>query len=216
MTQPHHIDYVLTYFPFKTPTLVRGEPTYNDLKRIKTELRANASSVESNLGGGNHGHLFLVLSDSEYLQIPGITAPVQLPTYPDPLTIPITTGAVQAIHLKERHQERVRVYREVQNVQRYLLNHLQRSIEPKYLDTFVYEATALLASDILVILTHLFLRYSTVRGIDVKTLEAKVLQISFTPLEPLVLIWNPIEKLKRLAEQAKLPYSEQQLIEFAL
>ena len=67
MAQMHHIDYVLTYFPVKTPTLVRGEPTYNDFKRIKTELRANASSVGSNLGGGNHGHLFLVLTDAEYI-----------------------------------------------------------------------------------------------------------------------------------------------------
>ena len=50
MTQ--HVDYVTTYFPHKIPTLVRGEPSYIDLKRIKTELRANASSVESDLGGG--------------------------------------------------------------------------------------------------------------------------------------------------------------------
>ena len=71
MTQ--HIDYVTTYFPHKTLTLVRGEPTFNDFKRIKTELRANASSMESDLGGGDHGYLFMVLNDAEYLLIPGIT-----------------------------------------------------------------------------------------------------------------------------------------------
>ena len=186
----HHIDYVLTYFPYKTPTLVRGEPTYNDLKRIKTELRSNASSVESNLGGGNHGHLFSALTNAEYLQIPGISAAAEIPSWPDPLAIPITTGAIQAIHLKERHQERIRVYREYQNVERALLNHLQRSLEPKYLDIYVNEVTTLLAGDILVILAHLFLRYSTVRGIDVKTLESEVFQTSFTPSDPLVVIWN--------------------------
>ena len=52
MTLNQHIDYVSTYFPHKTPTMVRDEPTYKDLKRIKTELRANASSVDSDLGGG--------------------------------------------------------------------------------------------------------------------------------------------------------------------
>ena len=36
------------------------------------------------------------------------------------------------------------------------------------------------------------------------------------PSEPLVLIWNPIEKLKKLATQASLLYTEQQLIEFSL
>ena len=136
-------------------------------------MRANASSVESNLGGGNHGHLFLVLTDVEYLQIPGISAPAEIPTWPDPLSIPVTTGAVQAIHLKERHQERIRVYRECQNVERALLNYLQRSLEPKYLDAYVNKATALLAGDIPVILAHLFLRYGTVRGINVKTWSPK-------------------------------------------
>ena len=53
-----HVDYVTTYFPHKTPTLVRGEPTFIDLKRIKTELRANASSVESDLGGVITGTFF--------------------------------------------------------------------------------------------------------------------------------------------------------------
>ena len=87
MTMTQHIDYVSTYFHHKTPTVVRGEPTYIDLKRIKTELRANASSVESDLGGGDHGYLFLVLSDAEYLQIPGITAAAVPPTWPGNLTI---------------------------------------------------------------------------------------------------------------------------------
>ena len=52
MTQFQHVDYASTYFPHKTPTLIRGEPTYKDLKRVKMELQANASSVDSELGGG--------------------------------------------------------------------------------------------------------------------------------------------------------------------
>ena len=209
-----HIDYVTTYFPYKTPPLVRSEPTYKDLKRIKTELRANASSVESTLGGGDHGHLFLVLTSAEYLQVPSITDPTFAPTWPGTLWIPPNSGIVQAIHIKEQHHERIRIYRECQNVDKALLNHLQRSLEPKYLESFVDDTTPLLTSDIPV--KDLFLRYGTVHGIDVKNLETEVLKTAFAPSEPLVLIWNPIEKLKKLAIQAKLPYSEAQLIEFAL
>ena len=211
-----HIDYVHTYFPYKTPTLVRGEPTYNDLKRIKTELRANASSVESNAGGGDHGHLYLVLTNAEYVQIPGITKASVAPTWSGTLNLLVTTGAVQAIYLKEKHHDSICVYCEHQNVEKALLHHLQRSLEPKYLDSFVNNATALLTRDIPVILAHLFQRYGTVRGIDVKNMESTVLQTPFAPSEPLVLIWNPIEKLKKLAIQAHLPYSDAQLIEFAL
>ena len=39
-------------------------------KRLKLELQANASSVETNLGGGNHSYLGLVLTDTKYTTIP--------------------------------------------------------------------------------------------------------------------------------------------------
>jgi hypothetical protein len=108
------------------------------------------------------------------------------------------------------------VYREWQNVEKALLRHLQRSLESKYLQAFEDDATALLAGDIPVILEHLFGRYGVVRSEDVKMKEAEILKTHFTPSEPLVLIWNPIEKLKKLATQANIPYTEEQLLEFAL
>ena len=63
------VDYASTYFPYPTPTPIQGEPTYKALKRLKNELRANASSVDRDLGGGDHGYLGLVLSDEEYARV---------------------------------------------------------------------------------------------------------------------------------------------------
>ena len=164
----HHIDYVTTYFPHKTPTLVRGEPTYNDIKRIKTELRADASSVESDLGGGDHGYLFLTLSDTEYLLIPGITAIAVPPTWPGTFTVEPAFTQLQALQAHEQHKEQIRVYCDCKNVEKALLNHLQRTLEPKYLEAFVDDSTALLTGDIPVIFEHLFSRYGLVQGEDVK------------------------------------------------
>ena len=53
------VDYASSYFKYKTPTPIQGTPTNKTLKRLKQELRANASSVESDLGGGDHGYLGL-------------------------------------------------------------------------------------------------------------------------------------------------------------
>ena len=63
------IDYASSYFKYKTPTPIQGAPTNKTLKRLKTELRANASSVECDLGGGDHGYLALVLTGAEYASI---------------------------------------------------------------------------------------------------------------------------------------------------
>lgn len=81
------IDYVAAFFKFKTPTYIQGIPTHKSLKRLKTELRANASSVESDLGGGDHGYLGLVLSATEYANIRPPPPAFVPPAFPGPLTI---------------------------------------------------------------------------------------------------------------------------------
>ena len=72
------VDYTASYFKCKTPTPIRGQPTNKALKRLKLEFQANSSSVEYDLGGGNHGYLFLVLTDEEFDSMPN-TAPVEPP-----------------------------------------------------------------------------------------------------------------------------------------
>ena len=75
------IDYATTYFPYSSPTPIQGEPTYKAIKRLKNELRANASSVDSDLGGGDHGYLGLILTNEECIRVcPG--TPFVAPAYP--------------------------------------------------------------------------------------------------------------------------------------
>ena len=94
------INYASLYFKYKTPMPIHGEPTHKSLKRLKLELQANASSVETDLGGGNHRYLGLVLTDEEYALIPN-TQPFIAPNYPPPLIISANTTQIQALQLKE-------------------------------------------------------------------------------------------------------------------
>ena len=52
MTQSGPVDYAKTYFLHQTLTKIQGEPDYSTLKILKKELKANASRVTSDLGGG--------------------------------------------------------------------------------------------------------------------------------------------------------------------
>ncbi len=51
------IDYCETLFIHKKLTPIVGEPTYDTLELLLKELKANAQSVHSNLGGGAHDTL---------------------------------------------------------------------------------------------------------------------------------------------------------------
>ena len=81
-----NIDYVDTYFEFPLLTKIHGEPTYDSLKTLKNELKSNATSVTSDLGGGGHGHLGIVLTPAEYAVISPI--PYVRPVHPGPLVVP--------------------------------------------------------------------------------------------------------------------------------
>ena len=68
-----HVDYANTCFHYPILMKIEGEPTYATLITLKEELTANASSVDSNLGGGDHGYLGLVSNYGNYAKNVGTT-----------------------------------------------------------------------------------------------------------------------------------------------
>ena len=48
---------------------IHGKPDYSKLKVLKDLLKTNASRVSSDLGGGAHGHLGLILTPLEYATV---------------------------------------------------------------------------------------------------------------------------------------------------
>ena len=208
------VDYAASYFKYKTPTPIIGAPTNKTLKRLKQELRANASSVESDLGGGDHGHLGLVLDDPEYAAISA--TPFAAPPYPATLTIPTTVTQVEALNLREAHREAKRAYYECKNVEKALQRHIQDAIEDKYLETLVNDDTQLIQDDIPTVLDYLFDLYGKVPSEEVKQKEAEIRTMAYHPADPMILLYNPIEKLKKMAEAAAIPYTTDQLLDIGL
>ena len=155
------VDYAASYFKYKTPTPIRGEPTNKSLKRLLSELRANASSVETDLGGGDHGYLGLVLSNVDYASIAG-TMPFTAPVYPGPLAIPAATCHVPALQLCEDHAEEKRQYLKCKNVEKALLRYIQDALEEKYLEALVDKQTHLITLSVPDVMDYLFKNYGKV------------------------------------------------------
>ena len=155
------IDYVSSYFKHKTPTPIRGVPTHKALTRLEVELQANASSVETDLGGGDHGYLGLVKTDEEHASTPG-TQPFVATNYPNPLAIPANTSAIAALQLREEHVDAKRTWRECKDVEKALLRHVQDALEDKCTEAIVDEHTNLLNDDVPTVMKYLFYNYGKV------------------------------------------------------
>ena len=171
---PGAVDYA-TQFKYKTPTPIRGVPTHRALKRLKAELTANASSIECDLGGGDHGYLGLVLTDVEYAAIPG-TVPFIPPIFPAVLNIPATANAVQALQAQEDHIEEKRAYLECKNVEKALLRYIQDALDERYIEPLVDEYTNLLTQDIPDVLDYLFTTYGEVQSSKVTNKDKEIME----------------------------------------
>ena len=86
MPETSPVNYINTSFEFKVLTPIAGRPTYHSLKTLHNQLKANARSVRSDLGGARHGHLGLVLSPAKYALLSN--TPFVTPNHPGTLVIP--------------------------------------------------------------------------------------------------------------------------------
>ena len=131
-----HIDYITTVFEHSVLTKIAGEPTCQSLCKIKRECAANATLVHSNLGGGAHGLLGLVLLPTEYAlasQTPFICL-----IHPGALVLPAGQGVtnLQRKMACDAHNEAIRVFTEVNMVKKALIKQVSAALPELYLQQF--------------------------------------------------------------------------------
>ena len=102
------VDLVIEGFPDSTITKHTSEPNYHVIKDIEWKLIKNASLYPSELGGGNHGYLGLILIPEKHVLVTGHTFtphpnPGSLPTFPPNPTQP------QIAQVSTTHKEALRL-----------------------------------------------------------------------------------------------------------
>ena len=209
-----NIDYVDTYFENPTLTKIHGEPTYDALKTMEDELKTNATGVTSDLGGGGHGHLGLVLNPIRYALISPV--PYVRPVHPGPLVIPPGTTQHESTRLRNEHKELIKLYRETVDVEKSMIKQVVATIDSKYLKPLRNADSNSINVPLHDVLDFLFARYGKVTGDTLDDFEEKVKNMSYHPSEPLVTVFNQIEDLERLGVAARDPFTDKQLVKIGL
>lgn len=211
MTKNDAIDYINTKFEYKEIKKIHGEPEYESIKILFDQIKANAASVPSDLGGGSHGHLGLVLTPEKYALVSN--EPFKRPEHPGTLDIPARATAPQIAAAQDDHTEAMRVFREVLNVEAALRQQIVSAIEDKYLKAIrnrTTNAITMSVSDI--IMVHLFGTYGSIDPDKLETEEKKVKEATYDPREPIDELYLMIEDLVDMSEAANCPYTQNQTI----
>ena len=208
------VDSVIEGFPYSTIPKHAGEPNYQAIKDIERKLIKNASSYPSELGGGNHGYLGLILTPEKYLLVTGNNFephpnPGSLPTFPANPT------QAQIAQVSATHKEALRLWREQHTLIKALKKQLTNVFEAKNLKEIEDNYTGFNNISIQDIFKHLFDRFGDVTPLDLEEAE-KSMNEPFNPNEPFGLFISNIEDAVDIAEAANCPFTQQQIINKAL
>jgi hypothetical protein len=203
-----------TYFQHKVLTKVHGTPTYETLMTLSTELKANASSVPSTLGGGLYGHLGLILSAERYATLAN-SVPWINPGNPGPFAPPAGATAAQLEAAKDVWRELKYSFDFYQATEKALIAQVVDSIDPIYLRALLNRATGQYASGIRDVLLHLFSTHGKITPQQVKAKEIGIYNMVYSIVLPVDTVFNAVDDLVDLADHAGSALTNQQMIDLA-
>jgi hypothetical protein len=204
------INYRETYFEFPELTKIHGEPTSESLFKLRNELKANAQSVYSHLSDGTHGHLALVLSDAQYALL--TNQAFVRPAHPGPLVIPAGTTAVMATAMKDAHVEEIRLFREVQGVEKALIQQIVQAVEAPYLIALRERTSNSLRGTVNAILDHLQTVYGRVSPQMLEDRDQELRNMTYNTKYPIDIVFNAVEDFVDFADLGQQPLTTRQTI----
>ena len=204
---------VTAYFPDKilTPlSLGTVEPTYETIKVARDQLNSNAASVPSLRGGGNHGHLSLTLTETEFLALPNTSA-FAAPVHPGPLVhVRNADGPqqVEAARIYKLNLEEFRVYNAVDQA---LRNQLLVAVNPTYLQAVKDPILGFGQITCLAIITHLRDVYGIITPEMLDT-NKQQMSAQWQPPTPIETLFEQLRSGKAFAVEGGDSMSEQEQV----
>ena len=195
-------------FEYEELDKIHGEPNYIKLKTLHDQLKANAASVPSELGGGANGHLGIVLTALQYSHISLV--PFVRPLHPGPLVVPdgATSGAIEI--MKYTHDHALGLFQKTQAVEKTLIQQLSKAIDTSYLQELRNQITGLLQLPLSDIIQHLKLNYGKVQATEYKKQYQDLIDYRYNTDKPIDQLYNKIQDFNDLAEATGLPQSASQ------
>jgi len=209
-----NVDTIIEGFPYSNIEQIKGEPSYHSIKEVERKLIKNASSFPSELGGGQHGYLGLVLKPEKYQLVTGSTFTPHpnlgsIPTFPPNPTQP------QIAQISSTHKEQLRLWRQQHTLIKALKKQLTNAFEDKLLKEKEDTYTGFNNVSIQDIIEYLFDRFGEVTPTELEQAEQD-LNAPFEPFEPFGVFICKIEDAVDIAEAANCPFTTQQILNKAL
>ena len=122
-------------------TKIEGQPTDEDLNQLTKELTNAAGSVATQNGGGEHGHVGMVVDEAEYVTFSQGNAKIIIPSNPGayPTTVDTTNAFICECQIA-KHKAEIVEYEAYLGVKNWLRRMIVKRIDHKWLAKLESEA----------------------------------------------------------------------------
>ena len=203
-----------TYFQHKVLTKISGQPTYETLLVLSNEVRANAASVPSTLGGGLYGHLGLTMSDIRYATLAN-SAPWITPGHPGVFAPPAGATGPQIEAAKDVWRELKFTFDLCQATERALIAQVVDSVDAIYLRPLLNRVTGQYSTALRPVFVHLFETHGKVTPQQVKAKEQAICSMSYDLSVPIDTVFTTVDDLADLSEHSGSLMTDRQKMDVA-
>ena len=208
------INYRSDFFEYENLTPIRGEPDFESILKMKNEIKSNAQSVPSTLGGGNHGLLGLVLNPVEYTLVSNV--PFVSEPYPGALTFLAGTTALQSKIQEDAYKKRLALYHACVGVGKSLLQQVVKAVEEDWLAPLRNATTNAIQGTVPDIIAYLFTTHGDISPESLIKREQRIKSMQYDPVsEPVDKVFMEVTHLVDYASAAGAPFTRPQTLNIA-
>jgi hypothetical protein len=187
-----------------TPLDPHNTPTPDAVRLLRRELYANAQAIPTTLGGGQFGHLGLIMPDAEFSTLS--PTPYALPILP-PLPIYDGATAVARDAMKDAYKTAMDTYVEAHAIQNHLKALILKAVPNLYISEFDDATMGYATTTPKQLLAHLIGTYGCITA---KELEANLERImaNWNPDTPIETVFTNGTKCRQFAADGGDPISD--------
>jgi hypothetical protein len=207
------IDDIITKFPHKRLPIIDGEPDYTSINTMVQLLYSNAATLTTALGGGQHGHIGLIMPAALYTTLSAI--PYHEPD--DPGAVPVhAANATSAIRESDRmnHKEALKQFHHHNNMNDALKTQIIDAVADTYLGELRNRYTGYLGVTPRDLLDHLLERYGKITASDIANCRTRM-EAPMDTTRPIDIYFQAIDDCVQFATDGQVPFTATQIVQTA-
>jgi hypothetical protein len=158
----------------ETVTKIHGQPTSHDLTNLEKEIISILANIPTTLGGGNHGHVGVIMDPTEYNTMTGGTAfvnPANPGIYPAGLAVNAAAGT--RARAEAEHKELINQFETFEGVRLGTKDLILEAVDNEYLSEIEHDTLGYLNVTPRQMIGHLLLRGGALDFADTRDLLAE-------------------------------------------